>query len=83
MFNIIILQGLILNGEGQVQAGTVNRLIEHLTSAKVHDLTFMKTLLLTYHAFVTPRIFFSKLVQRYLCQFIFISINYHYYYFLL
>ena len=60
----------MLNNNGLVQAGTVNRLIEHLTSSKIHDLTFMKTFLLTYQAFITPKIFFSKLEQRYPFYFI-------------
>ncbi len=59
------MQGLVFNVDGLVQAGTVNRLIEHLTNAKIHDLTYMKHFLLTYQAFVTPKIFFAKLVKRY------------------
>lgn len=49
----------------QVKAGTLNKLVERLTSAKSHDYMYVKTFLLTYQSFSTPSRFFQKLEERY------------------
>lgn len=51
----------------QVKAGTLNKLVERLTSAKGHDYMYVKTFLLTYQSFTTPTMFFQKLEERYAC----------------
>ena len=49
----------------QVKAGTLNKLVERLTSAKSHNLMYTNAFLLTYQSFTTADKFFTKLVQRY------------------
>eukprot|EP00033_Pygsuia_biforma_P003660 GCRY01004008.1.p1 GENE.GCRY01004008.1~~GCRY01004008.1.p1 ORF type:complete len:1016 (+),score=234.23 GCRY01004008.1:232-3279(+) len=55
---------VIANGD-QVKAGTLNMLIERLTSPKTLDLAYMRAFLTTLHSFTTPSVFLSKLMQRY------------------
>eukprot|EP01133_Synstelium_polycarpum_P017271 gene17271-20596_t len=48
------------------KAGTLNKLIEALTSEKPYDISkFTKTFLLTYQSFTTPHKLMDKLIQRY------------------
>jgi len=48
-----------------VRAGTFNQLVTRLTSAKATDISFLKTFLMTYQSFATPRKLLIKLIQRY------------------
>ncbi|KAI3651224.1 hypothetical protein MP228_004705 [Amoeboaphelidium protococcarum] len=59
-------------GDGVIVAGTVNKLVEALTSAGSSEsadsnayMDFLKTFLLTYQSFTTPLIFLKKMVERY------------------
>ena len=56
---------VLYNDKGQIRAGTLNKLVQALTSEKVTDLEFMKGFLMTYLAFTTPEKLLEKLVQRY------------------
>lgn len=49
----------------KVIAGSLNKLIERLTEAQTSDLAFVKTFLLTYQSFVTPKQLLEKLIERY------------------
>jgi hypothetical protein len=53
------------NGLRKLKAGTLNVLINKLTSADAPDMKFTKAFLTTYQSFVIPDTFFMKLVQRY------------------
>ncbi|GAM17522.1 hypothetical protein SAMD00019534_006970 [Acytostelium subglobosum LB1] len=49
-----------------LKSGSLNKLIESLTSEKPYDNSkFTRTFLMTYMSFTTPRKLFDKLVQRY------------------
>ncbi|KAL6061251.1 Ras guanine nucleotide exchange factor domain-containing protein [Balamuthia mandrillaris] len=58
-----------INGElpeiGKTRAASLNTLVKLLTSPEKYDATFMKTFIVTYHSFTTPKELFEKLVQRY------------------
>jgi len=51
----------------QVMAGTVPKLIEHLTDNSENNTEFLDTLLLTYRSFITPVELFDELVARFNC----------------
>jgi len=51
----------------QVMAGTVPKLIEHLTDNSENNLDFLDTLLLTYRSFISPIELFNELVARFNC----------------
>ncbi|ORX83849.1 ras GEF [Anaeromyces robustus] len=51
----------------QVMAGTVPKLIEHLTDNSENNSDFLDTLLLTYRSFITPVELFNELVARFNC----------------
>ena len=48
----------------QIKAGSLNKLVERLTSSKHPDPVYMKTFLLTYQSFTNPDKLFTKLVER-------------------
>jgi RasGEF N-terminal motif len=50
--------------QGDIQAATLNKLIEHLTSPTGHDLEFRSAFFMTYRSFTTPSILLSKLIDR-------------------
>jgi len=52
----------------QVMAGTVPKLIEHLTDNSENNSDFLDTLLLTYRSFITPVELFNELVARFNCM---------------
>eukprot|EP00004_Rigifila_ramosa_P007499 TRINITY_DN1849_c0_g1_i3.p1 TRINITY_DN1849_c0_g1~~TRINITY_DN1849_c0_g1_i3.p1 ORF type:complete len:1081 (+),score=249.42 TRINITY_DN1849_c0_g1_i3:2-3244(+) len=51
--------------EDFVRSGSLNVLVERLTSNQHVDLHFMKTFITTYRSFTTPHHLFEKLLQRY------------------
>jgi len=48
-----------------LRAGTLNKLVEKMTSQNAPDLEFMKAFLMTYPSFTTPQILLRKLLERY------------------
>jgi len=48
-----------------IKAGTLNKLVEQLTSEKEHDMEFQRAFLITYQSFTTPEKLLQKLMQRY------------------
>ena len=56
---------IVLDADGNVRAGNLNKLIERLTMVKGQDITFQKTFVTTYRSFTTPETFFRKLRQRF------------------
>ncbi|ELR16435.1 nucleotide exchange factor RasGEF, putative, partial [Acanthamoeba castellanii str. Neff] len=48
-----------------IVAGSLNRLIESLTSVENYDSNFLHTFITTYQSFTTPHKLFEKLLQRY------------------
>jgi len=48
-------------------AGTVPKLIEHLTDNSENNTDFLDTLLLTYRSFISPTELFNELVARFNC----------------
>ncbi|KAF2074459.1 hypothetical protein CYY_004241 [Polysphondylium violaceum] len=62
-------ENIIYGGTGQqtqsIEAGTLNKLIIHLTSKNTHDLMFMKTLLMTYSSYTTAATLLKKLFERF------------------
>jgi len=48
-------------------AGTVPKLIEHLTDNSENNTDFLDTLLLTYRSFISPVDLFNELVARFNC----------------
>lgn len=52
--------------KGSVTQGTLNTLIQTLTSEYQIDSNFMKTFIYTYRSFTTPRQLFSKLCRRFM-----------------
>jgi hypothetical protein len=56
---------IVYNDEGQVKGGTLDALVERLTSPSTIDLAFTQTFLLTFKTFTTAEEFFDKLVRRY------------------
>lgn len=50
---------------GTLRAGTLNKLIQVLTSAQNFDNTFLKTFITTYRSFTTPWVLLSKLIERF------------------
>ncbi len=69
------LKTVLFDNENKIRAGTINKLIEHLTSATVIgtvlvwkftflDLEFMKAFLMTFASFSTPEKFLQKLIER-------------------
>lgn len=59
-----VIYGEERDGMKTVQAGTLNKLVENLTNEKQHDMTYVKTFLLTYQSFTTPEKLLDKLIQR-------------------
>jgi hypothetical protein len=49
-------------------AGSLNKLVEALTSDTQYDNRFLKTFITTYQSFTTPAKLFDKLLQRYSCH---------------
>jgi len=49
----------------EIQAASLNKLVEMLTSASKHDYEYTKTFLLTYRSFTNPEMLFTKLKERY------------------
>lgn len=47
------------------EIGDLNMLFRQLTSSTGHDMEFTRAFLATYNSFTSPRLFFSKLVERY------------------
>lgn len=56
---------IMLDTDGKLKAGNLNKLIERLTMASEQDITFQKTFVTTYRSFTTPEAFFRKLRQRF------------------
>lgn len=52
-------------GTNNVSAATFNKLVIRLTSDQKLDLGFVKTFLLTYRAYTSPKILLQKLIERY------------------
>jgi hypothetical protein len=48
-----------------LRAGTLNQLVGRITSERLHDVTFVKAIILTLDSFATPETLFEKLEQRY------------------
>jgi hypothetical protein len=48
-----------------LRAGTLNQLVARITSERLHDVTFVKAIILTLDSFATPETLFEKLEQRY------------------
>lgn len=48
-----------------VASGSVNKLVERLTSDTSHDFHYIKTFLMTYQSFMTPEQLLNKLAERY------------------
>jgi RasGEF domain/RasGEF N-terminal motif len=48
-----------------VRSGTLNMLVERLTSPTQPDITYMKTFITTYRSFTTPEVLLQKLVERF------------------
>lgn len=48
-----------------IEAATLNKLVERLTSPTTHDLEYMKAFLMTYLSFTTPQALFTKLMERF------------------
>lgn len=57
---------IVYNDKNQVKGGTLDALVERLTSYGSTDLTFTQTFLLTFKTFTTAEEFFGKLMQRYI-----------------
>jgi hypothetical protein len=55
----------IVNSDLEVKSGTLDALIERLTSHDELDQTFFRTFLLTFKSFTTSEIFLEKLIERY------------------
>ncbi|KAJ3437416.1 ras guanine nucleotide exchange factor i-related [Anaeramoeba flamelloides] len=49
----------------KVKAGSLNKLVEWLTHENFQNLTFLKTFLMTYQSFTSPKTLLTKLFQRY------------------
>lgn len=49
----------------KIMAGSLNKLVEALTSDTQYDNRFLKTFITTYQSFTTPAKLFDKLLQRY------------------
>jgi hypothetical protein len=56
---------ILVDKDGKIRAGTLNKLVEYMTSEMVVDLDYMKAFLLTYRSFTTPDQLYSKLIERY------------------
>eukprot|EP00013_Stygamoeba_regulata_P000816 CAMPEP_0177639212 /NCGR_PEP_ID=MMETSP0447-20121125/5902_1 /TAXON_ID=0 /ORGANISM="Stygamoeba regulata, Strain BSH-02190019" /LENGTH=1216 /DNA_ID=CAMNT_0019141227 /DNA_START=37 /DNA_END=3683 /DNA_ORIENTATION=+ len=59
------VETVVIEANGDIQAATLNKLIEHLTSPSGHDLEFRSAFFMTYRSFTTPSILLSKLIDRY------------------
>ncbi|KAG1743304.1 ras guanine nucleotide exchange factor domain-containing protein [Suillus paluster] len=59
---------MVIDVDGSVRAGTVQALVERLTSHDPSDPTFIKTFLMTYKSFTTLDDFFDHLVRRFRIQ---------------
>ncbi|KAK9449913.1 ras guanine nucleotide exchange factor domain-containing protein [Limtongia smithiae] len=59
---------LVYDSRGSVKGGTVEALLERLTSNNYLDTSFNTTFLLTYRSFTTSRILFEMLVERFNLQ---------------
>ena len=55
---------IVVDGE-EVKSGTLNKLVERLTSSQMMDIKFRDTFVLTYRSFTTPEMLLEKLIQRY------------------
>jgi son of sevenless len=56
---------IVYDGQQQVKSGTLDALIEQLTTHDKPDPNFNQTFLLTFTTFTTAKILFGKLVERY------------------
>lgn len=56
---------IVYNDKDQIKGGTLDALVERLTSPNNMDLTFTQTFLLTFKTFTTAEEFFDKLMRRY------------------
>lgn len=53
------------DGKTVLLAGTLNKLVIHLTSATATDVRYMHAFLMTYLSFTNPRTLLNKLIERY------------------
>eukprot|EP00026_Physarum_polycephalum_P009956 Phypoly_transcript_10097.p1 GENE.Phypoly_transcript_10097~~Phypoly_transcript_10097.p1 ORF type:complete len:431 (-),score=72.76 Phypoly_transcript_10097:49-1284(-) len=56
---------VMFHESGKIRAGTLNKLVERLTSPTHADLKFMKTFITTYRSFCDPEILLHKIMQRF------------------
>lgn len=50
---------------GELRAGTLNKLVTKLTGEKEADMVFLKSFMMTYQSFTTPEKLLSKLIERF------------------
>ncbi|KAJ6227905.1 ras guanine nucleotide exchange factor i-related [Anaeramoeba flamelloides] len=53
------------NKENEIEAASLNKLVEMLTHEKKRNVLYTKTFLMTYQSFTTPRKLLAKLIQRF------------------
>eukprot|EP01090_Pellita_catalonica_P015814 TRINITY_DN4362_c0_g1_i1.p1 TRINITY_DN4362_c0_g1~~TRINITY_DN4362_c0_g1_i1.p1 ORF type:complete len:588 (-),score=80.76 TRINITY_DN4362_c0_g1_i1:368-2131(-) len=61
----ILYEKVKVDGQPVVKAGTLNRLVQHLTNEKTIDMTYKKSFLMMYSTFTTPEKLLAKLMERY------------------
>ncbi|KAL6065502.1 Receptor-like protein kinase 2 [Balamuthia mandrillaris] len=62
---LVFEKEVVSGGEKMVEAGTLNKLVQHLTSETEVNSAFQHAFLLTYRSFSTPDELFSKLLERF------------------